>query len=128
VKQRLLVVEDDAGIQEVLRLELTEQGFDVQVVDSGEAAVEHVDKNPVDLVLLDLRMPGMDGVETAKALKERRPNLPIVLCSVFDEKRLEPYMGREIQAFLPKPFTFRRLQTTVEGVLSHAGTTLSSKN
>lgn len=118
MKQRVLIVEDDAGIQDVLRLELTDRGFAVAVADTGEAAVAHVQAHPVDLVLLDLRMPGMDGVDTAKALKALRPAVPIVLCSVFGEDRFAPYLGREIQGYLPKPFTLQRLNSTVDQVLA----------
>jgi CheY-like chemotaxis protein len=118
LNQSVLVVEDDPGIRDVLRLELSDQGFGVRTANSGEEALALLEKSPVDLVLLDLRMPGMDGLETAQKIKSRWPALPIVLCTVCAEKRFERFIGNEIKAYLPKPFTFHQLKETVSGALA----------
>lgn len=116
--QTVLVVEDDPGIREVLRLELAEQGFEVRVVGSGEEAIAFLSETPAHLVLLDLRMPGMDGLQTAQSIKSRWPSVPIVLCTVCAEKRFEHFIGNEIKAYLPKPFTFSQLKSTVADALA----------
>ncbi len=118
MKKKLLVVEDDPSIQEVLRLQLSDQGFAVHTVNSGEAALAFLETTAVDLLLLDLRMPGIDGLETAQSVKRRWPALPIILCTVCAEKRFERFIGNEIKAYLPKPFTFRQLRFTVENALA----------
>jgi two-component system cell cycle sensor histidine kinase/response regulator CckA len=113
-----LVVEDDAPIRDVIREELESQGLKVLSVSSGEEALMVLESRGVDVVVMDLRMPGMNGVETAIAMTFKFPNLPIVLCTVCEQWRVREYIGREIQAYLPKPFTLSQLKETVQTALA----------
>jgi CheY-like chemotaxis protein len=114
----VLVVEDDPAIQDVMREELESQGLDVLTVASGEESLLLLETRSVDLIIMDLRMPGMNGVETSIAIKHRFPDLPIILCTVCEQWRVRQFIGREIQAYLPKPFTLRQLNETVQTALS----------
>ena len=114
----VLIVEDDDSIRDVLQEELSAQGYASVGVPSGEEALTLLETKSVDLVIMDLRMPGMNGVETAVAMKHRWPERPIILCTVCDEWRIREHLGREIQAYLPKPFTSDQLKSTVETALA----------
>lgn len=114
----VLVVEDDAAIQDVMREELESHGLVVLGASSGEESLMMLETRAVDVVIMDLRMPGMNGVETSIAIKHRFPNLPIILCTVCDEYHVRSFIGREIQSYLPKPFTLRQLHATVQTALA----------
>lgn len=116
----VLIVEDDDSIRDILHEELSAQGYESVGVPSGEDALTFLETRSVDLVIMDLRMPGLNGVDTAVAMKHRWPNRPIILCTVCDEWRVREHIGREIQAYLPKPFTYDQLKSTVESALTTA--------
>jgi CheY-like chemotaxis protein len=64
----------------------------------------------LDLVLLDLAMPGMDGVETLDRLRELRPGLPVAICSGYNESQVAPrFAGKSVQGFVKKPFTAQHI-------------------
>jgi CheY-like chemotaxis protein len=114
----VLVVEDDSAIRDVMREELESQGLGVLSASSGEESLMILETRVVDVVIMDLRMPGMNGVETSIAIKHRFPNLPIVLCTVCDEYHVRKFIGREIQSYLSKPFTLQQLNDTVQTALA----------
>ncbi len=80
---RILVVDDEAvariSLAEVLRLE----GYEVQTAASGEEALELVERHPFDLMIVDLKMPGMDGIQLTEAVQERTPDTVIILLTAF---------------------------------------------
>lgn len=114
----VLVVEDDSAIRDVMREELESQGLRVLGASSGEESLMILETRAVDVVIMDLRMPGMNGVETSIAIKHRFPSLPIILCTVCDESHVRKFIGREIQSYLPKPFTLDQLNNTVQTALA----------
>ena len=71
VKEHILVVEDDKDVLELLRYNLTKEGFRVTGVTSGEEALYATKKQTFDLILLDLILPGIDGLEVCRRLKQR---------------------------------------------------------
>ncbi len=76
---RVLLVDDEEELIEYLSKRLLREGFTVRAVTSGERAVAAVDGEDFDVALVDLRMPGIDGIETQRLMKERRPHLQIVV-------------------------------------------------
>ena len=80
---KVLVVEDDADIRAILAVFLADKGFNVKVADSGHRALELLGEEPVDLILSDVRMPGMTGIELLRTLKERDPEIELVLMSAY---------------------------------------------
>lgn len=79
MKPRILFVEDDATFRGVMGREIEDFGYDVRGVGSGEEALEAMGEREYDLALVDLRLPGMDGIELLGRIKEQRPQLPVVL-------------------------------------------------
>jgi CheY-like chemotaxis protein len=78
---RILVVDDDDPIRESIRLALDIIGIEVVAVESGERALEAFARVPFDGAIVDLMMPGMNGIDTVRALRSRAPSLPVVMIS-----------------------------------------------
>jgi CheY-like chemotaxis protein len=117
---RLLVVDDEQDVRDVLRLILCRMGYDVQAVASGPEAISLflAADQKFDAVLMDLRMPGMDGWECRRELTRIRPNVPVVLVSGYAPERPS---GSQIcdmpDVFLTKPFTKNSLAAVLNQVL-----------
>jgi two-component system alkaline phosphatase synthesis response regulator PhoP len=115
--QTILAVEDDAEIAEILRDYLRRAGFDVLTVASGEQALAIVRSRPLALIVLDLRLPGLGGIDVARAIR-RSSTVPIIMVTarVEEEDRL---IGLEAGAddYITKPFSPRELVARVRAVL-----------
>ncbi|OGO05164.1 MAG: hypothetical protein A2Y73_04535 [Chloroflexi bacterium RBG_13_56_8] len=83
-KPKVLVVDDDPGILETMSDILSLEGYGVDVADCGEKAVELCAQQHYDFALLDIRMPGMDGVETLREIKIKDPAVRVVMITGFD--------------------------------------------
>lgn len=84
-KKRILVVEDDSGISRILELKLTNAGYATTLAKDGEQALELLQKGTFDLMLLDLRMPGMDGFMVMQAMRTRHDATPVIVCTVLSQ-------------------------------------------
>ncbi len=116
-RQHLLVVDDDPGIRELLSQYLTEQGFDVSAVEDGVAMDAWLAEHSADLVILDLMLPGEDGLSLARRLQSDH-RLPIIMVSARGEE-VDRIVGLEVGAddYLAKPFNFRELLARIRAVL-----------
>jgi two-component system, NtrC family, response regulator PilR len=81
--ERILVVDDDKGMQDVLEIMLTRAGYQVATADDGAAALELVRKRSFDLVITDLKMPRVDGIDLLKGIKETKPGTAVILLTAF---------------------------------------------
>ena len=127
---RILVVDDDLDLAEMLGIVLTSSGFDVDLVNRGDEALEAFRNNPPDLVLLDVMLPGIDGIEVCTLIRKESV-VPIVMLSAKGET-LDIVRGLEAGAddYMQKPFRdeaeliarirtrLRRTNADVTGVLS----------
>lgn len=113
----LLVVDDDAGIRELLCQYLGEQGFQVSAVEDGKAMDAWLSGNVANLVILDLMLPGEDGLSLARRLRSDY-KLPIIMISARGEE-VDRIVGLEVGAddYLPKPFNPRELLARIRAVL-----------
>jgi two-component system cell cycle sensor histidine kinase/response regulator CckA len=102
--RHILVAEDDAMVRLVIERLLAEQGHLVRTASHGGEALELALAGPVDLLVTDVRMPGLDGWELSRALRERWPDLPVVFISGFDVELTRSTGPREPGVFLRKPF------------------------
>jgi DNA-binding response OmpR family regulator len=87
---RLLLVEDDPEVARMYQLKLELDGYTVEVASDGEAALRLATENPPDLIFLDIRLPGMNGLELLRALRsgDATRSLPVVILSAYDEPEL----------------------------------------
>ncbi len=113
----ILVVDDDESLREVVRYALDRAGFAVREAADGQQALASVRSNPPDLVVLDVLMPEMDGLEVCRELR-RDSQVPIVFLSSRDEE-LDRILGLELGGddYLTKPFSPRELVSRVKAVL-----------
>jgi CheY-like chemotaxis protein len=114
---RILVVDDDASVREMLRRVLVGEGYSVCAAASGIAALEIAAVNPVDLVLLDLNMPGKSGWDTFKMLTAKNPLLPVVIVTARSNQ-LFTALSAGVGALLEKPLHFPRLLQTIRQLLA----------
>jgi len=83
--KNILLVDDEDSIHLLYREELEEEGYTVHSAFSGEEALEKLAGMEVDLVILDINMPGMNGLEALRKIKEMNPSLPVILSSAYQE-------------------------------------------
>ncbi len=81
--ERILIVDDDAALRESLEMILASEGYQVTTAANGQAALERVDEVPIDVVLCDVRMPGLDGFELLPQIARKLPGVPIVMMSAY---------------------------------------------
>ncbi|MBW1925883.1 MAG: response regulator [Deltaproteobacteria bacterium] len=84
-KEKILVVDDEESIHLLYKEELEEEGYEVHSAMSGEEALKAFDALEPDLVILDINMPGMDGIEVLRQMKQKKPRVPVVLSSAYPE-------------------------------------------
>ncbi len=119
-KAHLLVVEDEKDLQDLLRYNLIREGFTVTLTGSGEEALRLVQDEPPDLMLLDLMLPGIDGLEVCRALKSdpSTSGIPIVMLTAKGEEA-DVVIGLEMGSddYVTKPFSPRVLVARLKAVL-----------
>lgn len=124
---KILVVDDELHIRELVKFNLMKEGFEVSEAGDGHAAVKMVRTEKPDLVILDLMLPGLDGLEVCRSLKGRRETaaIPIIMLTAKSEE-IDKVIGLELGAddYLTKPFSTRELTARVKAVLrrSHKDT------
>lgn len=116
-RSRLLVVDDDRETRDLLSIYLGDQGFDVSTVGDGKAMDDWLARNTPDLIVLDLMLPGEDGLSIARRLRSDF-RLPVVMISARGEE-VDRIVGLEVGAddYLPKPFNPRELLARIRAVL-----------
>lgn len=121
--RRALIVEDESSIREIVRLHLSLAGFDTDEVADGRAALDRLRTDRFDLVVLDVMLPGVDGVTLCRALRSSGPNQrAAVLMLTARDTELEKVIGLESGAddYLTKPFGIREFMARVTAVLRRA--------
>ena len=117
---RILVVEDEPDIAEVLQYNLEKEGFEVVVEPRGDSALDAVRKSPPDLMILDLMLPGLDGLELTRVLQRenRASAVPIIMLTAKGEE-VDRIVGLELGAddYISKPFSPREVVLRAKAVL-----------
>lgn len=121
---RVLVVEDDPTVAEVVARYLEREGFAVESVADGRDALARADAQLPDLVVLDIMLPGLDGLEVCRRLRSRAP-IPVVMLTARGSEE-DRVLGLELGAddYVSKPFSPRELTARVKAVLRRAGSPL----
>ena len=120
----ILVVEDDPNIQEALRYSLEKENYRLILADDGDMALTLAQNHSPDLVLLDIMLPGIDGLAVCKRIREEN-NVPIIMLTAKTEE-IDKVLGLELGAddYITKPFSMRELIARIKVQLRHS----SSKN
>ncbi len=115
---RVLVVEDDRGVRESLAMVLGHEGHDVVEADHGEACMAAIDSHAPDLVILDINLPGIDGIEICRRLRSQHFDEPILMLTARHDLH-DRVRGLDAGAddYLPKPFALQELLARVRALL-----------
>ncbi len=115
--EKILVVEDEISLQETLVYNLTRQGYEVEAVGNGNAALDAARKSHPDVILLDIMLPGIDGFEVCRILRQEMTT-PVLMLTARDDE-IDRVVGLEVGAddYLTKPFSMRELIARVKAML-----------
>lgn len=117
-KNRILVVDDEEALRTVLSTELSSEGYEVSTAGDGNEAIDLVKENNYDLVLLDIKMPNVDGFEVLKYIKGDKPDIKVIMLTGFaDLKNAIESKRLGAEDFVSKPYDLVDLLTTIERVL-----------
>ncbi|MCR4885892.1 MAG: response regulator transcription factor [Clostridiales bacterium] len=116
-RQTIMIVDDDPNIAQLAKLYLEKEGYAVTVETRGDTALEAFQKNPPSLMLLDIMLPGMDGLQVCRAVRQISA-IPIIMLSAKDET-FDKVLGLEMGAddYITKPFEGKELTARVKAVL-----------
>jgi CheY-like chemotaxis protein len=114
--KKILVVDDEENIRLLFKEELEDEGFQVDLARNGEEALKKVSLFKPDLITLDIKMPGMDGIETLKRIREAERQLPVVLCSAYGEYK-QDFSTWASDAYVVKCADLTELKDTIRRLL-----------
>ena len=115
----ILVVDDDPSVRTLLSSFLKLLGYDFQLAEDGQAALDSIRKNRPDLVLLDIAMPKMGGLEFLKASKSIYPELPVIMITArVDDELAKTAMEGGAADYITKPIGLEYLATTIKAMLA----------
>lgn len=121
---KILIVDDEVSIRELLKFNLQKEGYQVFEADNGNQAVMIAKEEKLNLILLDLMLPGMDGLEVCRLLKGQHVTsaIPIIMLTAKDEE-IDKIIGLELGAddYMTKPFSPRELVARIRAVLRRSG-------
>ncbi len=122
--KKILVLENDGGVALLLTQVLASRGYLVERVETGKDALERLGKGGVDLLISDLFLSGIGGLEVIQAMEEGFPSLPVLVVSGFLENSVKARLQslRAVKGWLKKPFDLKELLEKVDGILQEPGT------
>jgi len=116
VMKKVLVIDDEQNIRFLYKEELEEMGYRVIVAATAEEAMEKIQQDKPDIITLDIKMPGMDGIEFMKKLKEEKSDIPVILCSAYGRYK-QDFRVWASDAYVVKSADLRELKSTIKDVL-----------
>jgi two-component system response regulator (stage 0 sporulation protein F) len=114
--KKILVVDDDEAIRTLLKEELTEEGYQVIAVNNARDALKMVESQPLDLVILDIRMPGMDGLEALPRILGLKEGLPVILNTAYTQYQ-ESFMSWAADAYVVKSSDLSELKAKIKELI-----------
>jgi len=130
-KEEILVVEDDKNISKLIKFNLEKEGFDAFAVPNGEEALEHLKRFSVDLVILDIMLPKINGFDVCRSIKQdpKLKSVPVIMVTAKGEE-VDRIVGLELGAddYIVKPFSPRELILRVKAILKRGKSEIVKKN
>ena len=114
-KKKILVIDDEENIRILYTEELQDEGYDVIVASSAEEANLKIRESNPDLITLDIRMPGTDGIDFLRKLRERDKNIPIVMCSAYSDYK-QDFRVWASEAYVIKSSDMVELKSTIREI------------
>ena len=119
MNKKILVVDDEENIRLLYKEELTEEGYDVVLAENGYKALDIARNTDVDVVVLDIKMPKIDGIETLRQLKEEKRDLPVILCSAYGEYK-QDFSTWASDEYIVKTADLTELKAVIRNLLEKA--------
>jgi len=118
MKKRILICDDEEGIRESLRL-ILEKEYELSFATRGKEAIEIIKREPIDIVIIDIKMPRMDGIETMRELKALRPNVRILVTSGYKSvETAQEAVNAGASDYIVKPFERAEILDAVRKYIS----------
>jgi len=129
LKKTILIVDDEQDIRDVIKITLAEDGFKVLEAANGKAAIESAKQKKPDLIIMDIMMPGIDGLAASKIIKEdpETANIPIIILSAFLSEEKNKYV-QGIAGFISKPFKPEDLIAEIQDILKETDRAIKSSH
>jgi DNA-binding response OmpR family regulator len=117
-REKILIIEDEADLVKGLRLNLVDEGYEVAWASDGREGLRRALEDAPDLVLLDIMLPGMNGLEVCRELRQQKANVPVIMLTAKGEE-IDKVVGLEIGAddYMTKPFSVRELLARIKAHL-----------
>lgn len=120
-RAQILIVDDELGVRETLADLLEDDGYEVATAVSGEMAVEMCSEHRYDVILMDVRMPGIDGVEAFRRIRRHQPDVHVIIMTAYSTEELEQQaLAEGALAFLHKPLGLSKVFELISEVLGGA--------
>lgn len=115
--KKILVVDDEHGIRMLLKEMFLDQGYHVLTAETGVKGLEYIETNQIDLLIIDYRLPVMDGMEVLAHLKKNNHHIPVIMISGLFENREQTMSEPLVKAVFAKPFNIAELLEQVMSIL-----------
>jgi CheY-like chemotaxis protein len=117
VAKKILVVDDEEPIRMLYKSELEEEGYDVTLASNATEALEKVESTPLDLIILDIKMPGMNGIEAMQKIVGKKGNIPIIVNSAYPHFK-ESFMTWVADEYVVKSSNLQELKDKIRQLLN----------
>lgn len=118
MKKTILVVDDEENIRFLYKEELTDEGYEVMLAGNAEEALEKIGRQRPDLITVDIKMPGMDGLEFLQKLKEEEKEIPVILCSAYGSYK-QDFRVWASDAYVVKSADLSELKGAIKDILDY---------
>jgi len=118
MKKTILVVDDEENIRFLYKEELTDEGYEVILAGNAEEALEKIGRQRPDLITVDIKMPGMDGLEFLQKLKEEEKEIPVILCSAYGSYK-QDFRVWASDAYVVKSADLSELKGAIKDILDY---------
>jgi len=120
MNKKILIVDDEKLIRWSLTKIFTQDGYEVKAVEKGEEALKEINKTTYDLVITDVRMEGIDGIEVLKEVKKISPKTKVIIITAYGTPNIRKLASKfEAFSFIDKPFEAEQIRTTARSALSN---------
>ena len=118
MSKKILVVDDEKNIRLLLKEELQDEGYDVIMAENGATALEMIQEQTPDLVTLDIKMPGEDGLSILRKIREIEYDLPVIICSAYSVYKTD-FSAVAADHYVTKSSDFSELKNKIQEILSY---------
>ncbi len=115
--KKILVVDDEDNIRLLYQEELRDAGYEVALAGDADEALEKIEESPPDLITLDVKLPGMSGLDFLKKLKEMHKDIPVIMCSAYGTYKQEFKLWAS-EAYVVKSADLQELKMTIKEILN----------